>query len=683
MGKTDFDTEKKIKYTGSSLEKKKSVKLRFVKYIICMKHPRITLVILSAYFLFLSYYSINCQAFINELKTKADQELQAGNYLAALENFNQILAANPYHIEALMGVSKCFFNLEDFSAALDAAEKAHVLQKRDFNIQNHIGNILFALEDYEKAYEKFDQILKQDLYNLEANLGKAMIFQQQGRLIEAEQVFNKILKIDPHNNMALIRLAELYYEWNDLSKADTYYLKGIKANSLDFFSHYSYALFLANLQKFDQALKYIDISIDLFPVSIKAKYLKGLINMYKKNGTGAVILFKELSRQNPDNVDLLYNLAKSYEISQKYNEAINIYFKILNLRVDREIVRLALEQLLLNKKAISDPLREKAADFRQTTAEELDDENFKLYAFLHYKDALRLAPQNTGIRLKYAGYFLENNYPERYVEELKIIANTNKATQKIKDEIEIYESEIKDSLSKNQLIDQYRLEASQTSMDIFIHAENILSRHFDLENIIKEQLINIFHSFPNIRIVRCLTGKKTLAKMMQISKADKTQFFVNLTVTESDKKIELNTDVYLTLNGFKYKNFYFFETGNWKVFRALVKMAGNINDLIPVYGKIIQYKNDLAIINIGRYHGVKDDYQFDIVKPQLLVFDREKNNYIYKQENKLGEGKIVAVDEMISQIEMQYEGFFKQINTGDMVFLKPEEKEDDKQGENE
>ncbi|HAQ18146.1 MAG TPA: hypothetical protein DCR40_02815 [Prolixibacteraceae bacterium] len=113
--------------------------------------------------------------------------------------------------------------------------------------------------------------------------GFAKLNQKEYR--EAKQIFDKLLKINPENTVALYGMGECYYYSGRMDSAKTFYQKGIDSNS-------SYAANYAGLGK-----------IRLLSSPAEAEILfKDAVKKSKKNATALVAIAKTYYDQTPKNL---------------------------------------------------------------------------------------------------------------------------------------------------------------------------------------------------------------------------------------------------------------------------------------------------------------------------------------------------------------------------------------------
>ena len=102
-------------------------------------------------------------------------------------------------------------------------------EKNDVRTYFCIGKCYSEIRDYDKAKEIFSEIIRKDTTDKYAHMELGRIFKRQGKQKEAEEEFNKYIKIDkdefPH---AHLELGKLFKEQGKLKEAEEEFNKYIK-----------------------------------------------------------------------------------------------------------------------------------------------------------------------------------------------------------------------------------------------------------------------------------------------------------------------------------------------------------------------------------------------------------------------------------------------------------------------
>lgn len=134
-----------------------------------------------------------------------------------------------------------------------------------------LGSFEFVNENYEKAVEYFDNIIKIDITNSVAWMVKGITLERQRRYDDAIRCCDKALEIDPRaahawitKGLALGKLEKYDAEIRCYDEALNINPKDISAQSMKGFA-------FCNLEKFDDAIRCCDEALDIYPGDELAK----------------------------------------------------------------------------------------------------------------------------------------------------------------------------------------------------------------------------------------------------------------------------------------------------------------------------------------------------------------------------------------------------------------------------
>lgn len=96
---------------------------------------------------------------VSTISRDAFQQLDHGDYEAALIQFNQLLDTNPYYISALMGRAKCLFELGEYPQAFDSYLKVIDKDRNDVYALEGLGNTALFLNQFDQALDYYHQAI--------------------------------------------------------------------------------------------------------------------------------------------------------------------------------------------------------------------------------------------------------------------------------------------------------------------------------------------------------------------------------------------------------------------------------------------------------------------------------------------------------------------------------------------
>lgn len=286
-----------------------------------------------------------------------------------------------------------YYNLSNLYAKNNDTEQADLylakaleLKTDDHESRLKLAESLLKKQKYTEAEKFLKEILDKDPNSLRALLLSARLLDAKKDKSALKNVYQKILALNPGNDIVLYNLGILEYEQGDLAKAQNYLKILLKKQSEDPEAH-NLLFEIYKKQKQDEpALKEASILAELKPADPTYyryifEYLnrndrdkemipilqKGLIKnpdkkelreylilTYLKTGQEdqAMEQLKALLKSRPQDISLWLQLAKLQEKQEKLKEALESYQKILDLDPDHAeaeeaYLRLKLELLPL------------------------------------------------------------------------------------------------------------------------------------------------------------------------------------------------------------------------------------------------------------------------------------------------------------------------------------------------
>ncbi len=161
-------------------------------------------------------------------------------------------------------------------------------------------------------------------------LKKAIHYHQAGNLVEAENIYRKILEIDPDNFYALHYLGVLYFQFGNHDKAIEYINKALLIRT-DAHAYYNLGLAYQGKKLLNDAISSYQNALKLMPEMADAYVNLGIIYKEKMQLEKAIKCLKEALRINPNHTEAYNNLGIIFKIKGKHEKAIEYYKKALQL----------------------------------------------------------------------------------------------------------------------------------------------------------------------------------------------------------------------------------------------------------------------------------------------------------------------------------------------------------------
>jgi len=192
---------------------------------------------------------------------------QTGRHNSAMDYLRDVLRLRPDHRDAAMRLAKLFLEIKqaanareillqaekynegdlaleemlvdinlqmnDDSGAASALRKVHSLKPDDIDVRLRLVEILVRLGNYKEAVPHFDVLSKKNLITAKLRPGYAMALREVGRMDDAMEMLQAVLKDDPADFQTARNLATIYLGKKDYFKAREYLEMARRSRSKD------------------------------------------------------------------------------------------------------------------------------------------------------------------------------------------------------------------------------------------------------------------------------------------------------------------------------------------------------------------------------------------------------------------------------------------------------------------
>lgn len=335
--------------------------------------------------------------------------------LMSLENiWQQKIIDNPQDAEAHANLGAVLQKKKDYQGALAQYKKAESINPSNTNTRLNMGTLYQEQKDYETAIEAYDTITNFNPNFMLAYLYKAQCYKAMGKKDAAIENYKLALNLDPSNQDIKNELYNMYETTMTPEERLAYLKQQITEEPKNAGLLYNYAYELHKANRIADAIPYYNQVIKLAPknenayINLAQAYmqqssydkaravLSDAQGLFPENQT----IKKQLASIDAETVSLLYNDASRLYSEKKYQEAINVYNKIVPMTPEALLGIGACYQAMGNNKMAAqsyakslqlDPKNIETAYFTALTyANDNDYANAKAYA----KKALALNPEH-------------------------------------------------------------------------------------------------------------------------------------------------------------------------------------------------------------------------------------------------------------------------------------------------
>lgn len=243
---------------------------------------------------------------------------------------------HPESIEIHEKLGKLYENENKIEEAIIEYEFAmnNIYEKK---IYIKIGKLYEKIGKEERARTIFEDIIREEPENYEANMGLANILYNMNEFKYAIQIYNNILKYYPEDYDIYYSLGMTYTMLNDFKKAKESYEKAAQINSLSYCSKYSLGQLSLIYEELDEAERYFQECTEYEEIDAKAYYYLARISIIRGEEEKAINYSNIAVEIDPE---LYYKIQKDnifVTIKNKINKPIKDKEKAKNKITNKEI----------------------------------------------------------------------------------------------------------------------------------------------------------------------------------------------------------------------------------------------------------------------------------------------------------------------------------------------------------
>ncbi|MFH1531612.1 MAG: tetratricopeptide repeat protein [Pseudomonadota bacterium] len=246
---------------------------------------------------------------------------QTGRHNSAMDYLRDVLRLRPDHLDGSMRLAKLFLELKqpanareilletekynednlqleellveinlqmnDDSGAASALRKVHKLKLDDIDVRLRLVEILVRLGNYKEAVPHFDVLAEKNLITAKLRPGYAMALREVGRMDDALEMLEAVLRDDPSDYQTARNLATIYLGKNDYFKAREYLEMARRSRSKDPEVHHLIGTCCLKTEDWECALLSYTEAVELEPTNLlyRTEYAKVLYHLSETDST--------------------------------------------------------------------------------------------------------------------------------------------------------------------------------------------------------------------------------------------------------------------------------------------------------------------------------------------------------------------------------------------------------------
>lgn len=266
------------------------------------------------------------QARVYRYNTKGEQLIELGNLAQAEKYYNSILSRNKSNQDAQVGLGSVYCAQYKLGASEKLFKDVLRRNPKHPGAHNGMGMYYYRLttssnqdirsktpEYYQKAEDEFKTALRYAPSFPEANNNLGKIYQEQGRLDEAQQQYQKAIDLDPKYGTAIVNMGTIYLAKGEVDAAIAEYKDAIKINSKNSTAHYRLGEAYVAQGKYNDAIKSLQTA--LYQDQNSAPVHDMLGEAYEKQGNEAAAIneYRKAITIKPEYTSSYLKLADLFE----------------------------------------------------------------------------------------------------------------------------------------------------------------------------------------------------------------------------------------------------------------------------------------------------------------------------------------------------------------------------------
>lgn len=194
------------------------------------------------------------------------------------------------------------------------------------------AGVFYSMGNASKAEKFLKKLLEFQPNDLETHALLADIYAKQRDYASAISAYKKITELDPSNDLAYYGLGDVYIKMMNWKEAIPALEKAVELNSDHADAYFNIATAYQELKQFENAAEAYKKFIASGPRQAFDAYNRlGVCQMELEQYADAVTSFQEALKGIPDDVNIMYKLAQSYEKAGQYEQAEETYYKLAEL----------------------------------------------------------------------------------------------------------------------------------------------------------------------------------------------------------------------------------------------------------------------------------------------------------------------------------------------------------------
>lgn len=229
----------------------------------------------------------------------------------ALKSYKKVNELRPDAQEGYLARARIYENKKEYSLAIEEYKEYAKLFSGNPSILIYLGKCYFEEKNYSQAQEVLLKAKEYVPNNISLNYLLGMVYEKQGKIDDAIDVFDFIIKTEP-TSANYTRLGYYYALKQNYKSAEKQFNKALEIEPLSSEILYLSALNYIDYGKYEKAEKNLEQALYLRPDFNDAKFYLAVAYDKLDRFDKAQLLLKEILETDPDNVRALNFLGYGY-----------------------------------------------------------------------------------------------------------------------------------------------------------------------------------------------------------------------------------------------------------------------------------------------------------------------------------------------------------------------------------
>ncbi len=156
---------------------------------------------------------------------------QKENYSEAVEYYRKAIELNPGDAFAYTRMGYCLYLMNELETARAASMNAIAIDSTIIEAYVNLGNIYKAMDQPNAALEIYEKAYSRDSSNLSLLNNYSIALARARNFEQAINAAERAVELNPDYSLALVTLANLYFQTGDILKAEQFYIRALEIDS--------------------------------------------------------------------------------------------------------------------------------------------------------------------------------------------------------------------------------------------------------------------------------------------------------------------------------------------------------------------------------------------------------------------------------------------------------------------